>query len=54
MFAQPPLDGTGDEVLRPVEVFGGAAALARLDDEDERAARLEAGLNVVDVLFDMV
>ena len=31
MLAQPPLDGTGDEVLRPVEVFGGAAALARLD-----------------------
>lgn len=54
MLAQPPLDGTGDEVLRPVEVFGGAAALARLDDEDERAARLEAGFNVVDGLGALV
>lgn len=54
MLAQPPLDGTGDEILRPVEVFGGAAALARLDDEDERAARLEAGFDVVDGLGALV
>ena len=54
MLAQPLLDGAGDEVLRPVEVFDGAAALARLDDEDERAARLEAGFDVVDGLGALV
>ena len=34
----------------PVEVLGGAAALRRLDHQDQRPARLQAGLHIVNGL----
>ena len=50
MLPQTLFHGAAQQIVDPSEILGGAAAVPGLDEQNQRAAGLQAGFHVVDGL----